>query len=518
MLRKLKVIMSKVAIKTVTLKNALKDYKKNIPIELSDTKSTVIPFNKENKDLLEFLNEQIPLTDAQKSKISGFLFGGDKLASAQVNSVNSFYNTLAFINDATEPVLEIKIGSKWYPVMANLSKWKGMTGAWMCELHLRGGLGAMDYEKNHLFGEWNFEDNSGKIVNKSIDEALVKYDVRIASKESVERSRLLNKKILELWTQAGQIYDSTGTGLILGYFGWQEVNVGHRGSPVTVIVEPSLENQYHNHDMHVIEGWQLPFVRVFSLRHKNYVFTDIEELNTHVFHRDNKKNIVLPDQMLTALESVFTANSNEIFGDLFAGRHGGIVILANGPSGVGKTLTAEVFAEYQERPLYVMEMSEVGTSLKEVEQNLQRIFARAKKWNAVLLFDEADIFLSERVSSDLERSAIVGIFLRLLDYYEGTFFLTTNRGGEIDKAFKSRVTLYLNYPELTAKTRHTIWINMLKSADLSIMVDPDIWLKVVETPLNGRQIRNQVRLLKLMYPSGNFNAQDILDSLAFAAV
>lgn len=147
-----------------------------------------------------------------------------------------------------------------------------------------------------------------------------------------------------------------------------------------------------------------------------------------------------------------------------------------------------------------------------------KIFSRAKKWNAVLLFDEADIFLSERAASELERSAIVGIFLRLLDYYEGTFFLTTNRGEGIDKAFKSRVTLYLDYPELTDEVRHTIWKNMLKSANLEVVDTAENSLKDVATiKLNGRQIRNQVRLVKLMYPTGTLTASDLRETLNFAA-
>jgi SpoVK/Ycf46/Vps4 family AAA+-type ATPase len=221
--------------------------------------------------------------------------------------------------------------------------------------------------------------------------------------------------------------------------------------------------------------------------------------------------------MMTALDSIFNSNQETLFGDIFHGRHGGIVVLANGPSGVGKTLTAEVFAEFQKRPLYSMEMSEIGTSVKEVEANLQRIFARAKKWNAVLLFDEADIFLSERVASDLERSAIVGIFLRLLDYYEGTFFLTTNRGDGIDKAFRSRVTLYLNYPELSPQTRKTIWQSMIAAAGLNVTEDNVSWDDISEEGLNGRQVRNQVRLLKLMYPDNQLKTSDIISSLEFTA-
>lgn len=517
-LRKLKIIMSKVAIKTEVLKKALQSYGKDVGVKLADAKSTTIQFGEDTKDLLEFLNEKIPLTDVQKAKISEFLFSGDKLATTKASSVTTFFNKISFINEAAVPVLEIEINSKWYPLLANVQKWKSITDSWFCKLTVYGHLGSMEYTKSVLIGEWDFENKAGKHTSKSINEVLSRANIRVASKESIEHSKQLNKKIPELWSQAGKVYDAHGTGLILGYFGWDHINVGYKDSPVVVIVEPNLENQYENNDIHSATTWQLPFIRVFSLRHKSYIFLDIEGFSNHTYHRDDKSKIILPSNMLTALESVFTAKSNDIFGDLFHGRHGGIVVLANGPSGVGKTLTAEVFAEYQERPLYSMEMSEIGTSVKAVEQNLQTIFARAKKWNAVLLFDEADIFLSERVASDLERSAIVGIFLRLLDYYEGTFFLTTNRGHEIDKAFKSRVTLYLNYPELTSDTRHTIWVNMLKSANLNALVDLEIWGKIIDTPLNGRQIRNQVRLLKLMYPEGKLTAENIFNSLEFSAL
>jgi len=75
------------------------------------------------------------------------------------------------------------------------------------------------------------------------------------------------------------------------------------------------------------------------------------------------------------------------------------------------------------------------------------VFARVTRWNAVLQFDECEIFLSKR-GQDLERSAIVGIFLRLLDYYEGILFLTSNRPEVIDEAILSRVMLRLTYPGL----------------------------------------------------------------------
>ncbi|RYP23849.1 hypothetical protein DL765_000926 [Monosporascus sp. GIB2] len=43
------------------------------------------------------------------------------------------------------------------------------------------------------------------------------------------------------------------------------------------------------------------------------------------------------------------------------------------------------------------------------------------------------------------------VFLRILEYYNGILFLTTNRVGAIDDAFRSRLHLTLYYPKLTEK-------------------------------------------------------------------
>jgi SpoVK/Ycf46/Vps4 family AAA+-type ATPase len=55
-----------------------------------------------------------------------------------------------------------------------------------------------------------------------------------------------------------------------------------------------------------------------------------------------------------------------------------------------------------------------------------------------MLIDEADIFLEKRSTEDIERNAVVGTFLRLLEYYDGVLFLTTNRVHNFDEAFYSR--------------------------------------------------------------------------------
>lgn len=504
--------MSNISISTDTVKSATISFG-DVSFQINEgSKNTSIELVDSNKAFLNYLIENVKLTSTQKLKIGNFLSGADDIGDKEVSSVTDLVNKIGFISEFKEPFFEMKIGSKWYPGMVNIHKAKTITGDIVCQIDIGGSVGSFNYLENAFIGSWNFQDRNGNPIKKSISNLLAEFNIRVASKEAIEHSKILTKMVREFKSKSGKIFDASGTGLVyMQYWGWSTFNVGHKES---VIIEDSLEmnNDYY----HMAENsWNLPFVRVFSLKHKAYVYVDIEELEQHIFHRDDKNKIILPENMMRALDSVFNTQQNKVFGDLFHGRHGGIVVLANGPSGVGKTLTAEVFAEYQERPLYVIEMSEIGTNLKEVEVNLQKIFARANRWNAVLLFDEADIFLSERVASDLERSAIVGIFLRLLDYYEGTFFLTTNRGEGIDNAFKSRVTLYLNYPELSSETRRTIWNNMINAAGLTVE-DDDSWHQIIETKLNGRQIRNQVRLLKLMYKD-KISTQNIVDGLAFAA-
>lgn len=506
---------SNLSLNTKKLEEALKTYSKphNVAV-VSDAKTSSVELVPANKTLLEHLYDTMPLTESQKAKISGFLFGGVDLSTLEVKSLNEFFKKVGFVNDSVEPMFESQIGGHWYPIMVSMTKRQDWSGNMGVVVSLYAQIGALNYNVSFKLTDADFTDRDDKPVKRNVVELLKKNGLRLTTPESLAECKELNKKVFEMKREEGKLYDVSGPGFVYhDWFGWGEVQFGWKDSPAKGIVEPRLENRYGEDDDSV--GWHIPLVRVFSMKHKDYLYVAVKDLVRHEYSTGDREKIVLPPSMMGALDGIFAAEKGNIFGDLFTGRHGGIVVLANGPSGVGKTLTAEVFAEFQERPLYVMEMGEIGTTLREVEKNLQKIFARARKWNAVLLFDEADIFLSERVASDLERSAIVGIFLRLLDYYEGTFFLTTNRGEGIDAAFKSRVTLYLNYPKLSAETRVKIWSKMVHSAGIDV-TKLNIW-EIADVDLNGRQIRNQVRLLKLMYPDGKMTQKQFLDSLEFAA-
>lgn len=77
---------------------------------------------------------------------------------------------------------------------------------------------------------------------------------------------------------------------------------------------------------------------------------------------------------------------------------------------------------------------ELGTSPRELEAFLQQILDLANRWQAVLLLDEADVFLEARTAQDIHRNALVSIFLRLLEYFQGILFLTTNRVATFGKS------------------------------------------------------------------------------------
>ncbi|KAF5522806.1 ATPase family AAA domain-containing protein 3-B [Colletotrichum aenigma] len=143
--------------------------------------------------------------------------------------------------------------------------------------------------------------------------------------------------------------------------------------------------------------------------------------------------------------------------DFVRGKGTGLIFLLHGKPGVGKTCTAECIAEFTHRPLMILTSSDIGTDPQEVESNLTANFKRAMKWGAVLLIDEADVFMERRTTSDLMRNSLVAGFLRALEFYDGILFLTTNRVGSFDDAFISRIHIQLYYPDFSDDERQRVW-------------------------------------------------------------
>ncbi|UNI23973.1 hypothetical protein JDV02_009758 [Purpureocillium takamizusanense] len=186
--------------------------------------------------------------------------------------------------------------------------------------------------------------------------------------------------------------------------------------------------------------------------------------------------------------------------DVIAGKGKGLVILLYGPPGVGKTLTAETIAIATKKPLFSVSVADVGTQAKHVESNLSRIFSLATKWQAILLIDEADVFLESRLKEGwaTEKNALVSVFLRVLEYYEGIMFLTTNQIAEFDVAIPSRIHVAIEYRPLDTAQMEQIFRGFLEklNRDRAIEDYDELfeWLEevVYKEGFDGRQIRNIV--------------------------
>ncbi|KAK0634312.1 hypothetical protein B0T17DRAFT_465555, partial [Bombardia bombarda] len=84
----------------------------------------------------------------------------------------------------------------------------------------------------------------------------------------------------------------------------------------------------------------------------------------------------------------------------------GLVILLHGVPGVGKTATAEAVAMENKKPLFSITCGDLGVTPTEVDRHLTNVFRLVHIWDCVLLLDEADVFPSERSTSDLNRNAL----------------------------------------------------------------------------------------------------------------
>ena len=96
------------------------------------------------------------------------------------------------------------------------------------------------------------------------------------------------------------------------------------------------------------------------------------------------------------------------------------------------------------------------------------------------------------------------VFLRVLEYYSGVIILTTNRVGEFDEAFRSRIHISLYYPKLNEASTKGIWeknISRLKASGMDIDIEEDKIRRFIDKHWelnrnkpsrrwNGRQIKN----------------------------
>jgi hypothetical protein len=227
-----------------------------------------------------------------------------------------------------------------------------------------------------------------------------------------------------------------------------------------------------------------PYLRVFSLKMHEFLHIHVRNTDIYIYEEGLEDKLVLSNDKRELIDLLVSSGGDDSR-DIVQGKSGGVIIITSGPPGTGKTLTSEVFSEKVQRPLYVVQCSQLGVTPETLEKKLDVVLDRAVRWNAVLLIDEAD----------------VGVFLRLLEYYSGVLFLTTNRECVIDDAIMSRAIAHVRYVMPRLDERVQLW--SILSAQYDVPFDEAMCekLSLLFPGLSGRSIKQLIRLSKALSAS-----------------
>ncbi|MCE1186035.1 MAG: ATP-binding protein [Rhodocyclales bacterium] len=210
------------------------------------------------------------------------------------------------------------------------------------------------------------------------------------------------------------------------------------------------------------------YILMFHLDLHHYVWVHVDDMAPYAYQPELKDKLVLPPEQ-TDLIDILTAEMDVLMDDIVAGKSGGTTVLCAGPPGVGKTLTAEM-----------------ETALKEV-------LTRAQRWGAVMLIDEADVYIKRR-DDNITMNAVVGVFLRVLEYFNGLLFLTTNRVDDIDEAIVSRCIALIRFHPPSRDDRLRIWAVM--AAQFGLEIAPALLQRLPDIfpQASGRDIKGLAKL------------------------
>ncbi|KAH6673842.1 hypothetical protein B0J14DRAFT_667436 [Halenospora varia] len=181
----------------------------------------------------------------------------------------------------------------------------------------------------------------------------------------------------------------------------------------------------------------------FSLTMKTWHMLKVELREEIDFNLEAFESLLLPQHQKEMIHSLVKVHSSD---------------------GIGfDDLIKEDIADYTKIPLYTS-CGELGIDSDGIEKNLKEALDLATTWNAIILIDEADIFLEARGPRELRRNSLVSIFLRSLEYYQGILILTTNGVDVFDSAIKSMIHLAIKYQTLPEKSRSDLWRTFIKKA------------------------------------------------------
>jgi hypothetical protein len=270
----------------------------------------------------------------------------DYVYSTVVANPVEFGSTFAMLGTKT-PNAELFLNGRWYPITLNvqflndnregnhLSKGVLVHGTLsMCET----AYGFSRYVYPDLF-----LDDSGQARELTVLQVLNHFGYRGVQAQPGE----FNLKLLRaerMSRERGNVVLVTGPVVTISNRwlpGPESRALGTPELPRKGVIEAELEVSEEQRNYYAPYGGtqegmsRLPFVRVFSLDTKGYVYVDVDDVVPYEFDTQAMGKLHLPPEMLGILTRVFNTPVEGLFGDVIKGKHGGVVILAAGNPGVG---------------------------------------------------------------------------------------------------------------------------------------------------------------------------------------
>lgn len=312
-----------------------------------------------------------------------------------------------------------------------------------------------------------------------------------SSRVRLDNFGVITPVVIDVLHETDSARESRGENARVNLYRWHEFNLRFF-SPSEDDLVRYLEADEDTMEAPDIQVPVHPLIPCFDLRRHQRVRVHVNNLTEYEYRPEVAKGLILPERDWGLVDLLVDQSSNT-FTDVVEGKGQSMNVLAGGPPGTGKTLTAEVLAEFKQRPLYSVQCSQLGLTPDEVENNLMIVLQRANRWNAVLLLDEADVYIRRR-GTDIRQNAIVGVFLRVLEYAQCILFMTTNVVDQVDDAIASRCIVAVHYHVPEPDAQRAIWANLAGLNDIEI-VDGTIDAFVDAHPrVSGRDVKNLLKL------------------------
>lgn len=234
----------------------------------------------------------------------------------------------------------------------------------------------------------------------------------------------------------------------------------------------------------------IQFVVAFHLPSRSWGFLDFTSTSPPQFDLGAWDSLVLDPKIKKRLEGVVRCARKDpkSITDFVANKGQGFNILLHGSSGLGKTLTAQALSSQHQKVVFSLNAGDLGSNIEKVEEQLSFITNIVSRWNIYIQIDECDLFISNRMES-LIINELTCAFLRFLENHPTIVFLTTNmRTKDIDAAIRSRIHVFIEFPEFSVDNRQQVWTNLLTLYNVD---DCGEFLQTFgQEKLNGREIRN----------------------------